>query len=140
LTQDPAPEVEKLCPYLLRGTGAAREILAFRHPFAGWQLVKGTRETDEAVVAGALRELAEESGLVGNVAKGPHWASRNIVPGQLWHFVPVNAAEVPEHFDFLTLDDGGQVFSFFWWPLSQMPGAEWHEYFVRALAEIRAKV
>ncbi len=131
-----ASAVEKLCPYLLRGFGAEREILAFRHPFAGWQLVKGTREADEPVEAGALRELAEESGLVGQVALGPQWASRDIVPDQIWHFVPVKADDVPENFDFFTLDDGGQLFSFFWWPLSAAPGPEWHEYFVRVLSEI----
>ena len=67
--------VEKVCPYVLRGSGAKREILSFRHPLVGWQLVKGTREPGESVEEGALRELVEEAGVVGFLAEGPHWVS-----------------------------------------------------------------
>lgn len=139
MTHSSAPLIEKLCPYLLRGEGAEREILAFRHPLAGWQLVKGTREAGETVEAGALRELAEESGLFGSIASGPQWSSEHITPGQLWHFVPVAAPDMPDQFEFDTVDDGGHRFAFFWWRLTEPPGEEWHDYFVRSLAEIRAK-
>ena len=52
-------ETEKVCPYVLRGAGDRLEVLAFRHPLAGCQLVKGSLEPGERVVVGALRELAE---------------------------------------------------------------------------------
>ena len=40
----------KVCPVVLRGTTAdGIDILAFRHPLAGAQLVKGTIEIAESV-------------------------------------------------------------------------------------------
>ncbi|WP_272972120.1 NUDIX domain-containing protein [Comamonas terrigena] len=52
----------KACPVVIRGLGTI-EILAFEHPLAGLQLVKGTIEPGETSAAAALRELREESGL-----------------------------------------------------------------------------
>jgi len=130
---------EKVCPYVLRGAEDGPEVLAFRHPLAGCQLVKGTLEPGESVEAGALRELAEESGLVGVPADSPAWSSPDIVQGQLWHFVPVVVPPQPDDFEFLCADDGGHLFKFFWWPLGTVPGGEWHESFVRVLDEIRVR-
>ena len=55
--------VEKVCPVILRQQGTNWQILAFRHPKAGTQLIKGTVEEDERPEAAVLRELAEESGI-----------------------------------------------------------------------------
>lgn len=52
----------KACPVVLRRTGDL-EVLAFEHPLAGFQLVKGSIEQDESPAAAAVRELLEESGL-----------------------------------------------------------------------------
>ena len=125
--------VQKLCPIVLRGPAMAREILVFRHPQAGMQLVKGTREPGESIVAGALRELAEEAGI--KAVSGSFVASSSaIAPDQLWHFILVEVPNLPDHWSFDTLDDGGQRFEFFWWPLSSEPGPDWHPIFMRALA------
>lgn len=131
--------VEKVCPYVLRGPKGNLEILAFKHPLAGCQLVKGTLEPGERVVDGALRELAEEAGLVGTVGSGVSWSSLNIADGQLWHFVPVDVPPQPDHFAFFCADDGGHRFAFRWWPLRDGPGPDWHEIYRRALNEIRAR-
>lgn len=118
--------------------GLERQILAFRHPLAGLQLVKGTRERGEPIRDGALRELAEESGIRGRVGAGPVWTSTSVVEGQAWHFVPVIATGIPDGFAFDTADDGGHRFDFFWWPLALPSGPDWHQSFVRALLEIAA--
>lgn len=52
----------KVWPCVLRYQ-AGWQILAFTHPLAGRQLVKGTLESGESLEQGALRELFEESGL-----------------------------------------------------------------------------
>ncbi|MBX9928544.1 MAG: NUDIX domain-containing protein [Gemmatimonadaceae bacterium] len=54
---------------ITRGVGAAREVLALqrgpngRNP-GSWEIVHGSIEADEAPEAAALREVAEESGLI----------------------------------------------------------------------------
>jgi 8-oxo-dGTP pyrophosphatase MutT (NUDIX family) len=53
---------DKVCPIVFRDV-SMRQILAFEHPRAGVQLVKGYIEPGETVRAAALRELAEESGI-----------------------------------------------------------------------------
>ena len=53
----------KVCPVVLKNAGGIWLILAFRHPIAGCQLVKGTIEAGESAAAAALRELFEESGV-----------------------------------------------------------------------------
>ena len=130
--------VEKVCPYVMRGAGHGAEVLVFSHPLAGIQLVKGTLEPGECVEAGALRELAEESGLTGSVV-ADGWSSPDITDGQIWHFVPVAVPSPSDRFVHFCADDGGHRFAFFWWPLGKMPGPEWHEIFARALGEIRAR-
>lgn len=54
--------IDKVCPVVLRNQN--QEILLFKHPLAGVQLVKGTVEVfDESYIIAAKRELAEESGI-----------------------------------------------------------------------------
>ncbi|MDF4937158.1 NUDIX domain-containing protein, partial [Vibrio parahaemolyticus] len=55
--------IDKVCPVVLRNQN--QEILLFKHPLAGVQLVKGTVEVfDESYIIAAKRELAEESGII----------------------------------------------------------------------------
>lgn len=129
--------IEKVCPVVVRGAGSAQEVLVFGPPLAGVQLVKGTRERGEAVVAGALRELAEEAGIVEGVTGALLCSSSAIAPGQLWHFVLVDVGGLPDGWAFDTADDGGHRFEFFWWPLNTEPDLEWHPDFVRALVVVR---
>ncbi len=128
--------VAKVCPVVIRGTEGAEEILAFVHPLAGLQLVKGTLEAGETIEEGAVRELFEESGVKGE--PGLELASSDgIASGQEWFFIRVEVGDLPHNWDHHTLDDGGHVFRFFWHPLAAEPDARWHESFVRALHHIR---
>jgi ADP-ribose pyrophosphatase YjhB (NUDIX family) len=130
--------VPKAVPVLLREKGGRREILAFRHPAAGHQIVKGTVEPGEAAADAALRELEEESGVTGAWIVADLGSSDAIDDGQLWHFFHCAAGEQPARWVFATLDEGGLIFSFYWQPLDADLTAEWHPAAVRAVDHIRA--
>lgn len=49
--------MNKVCPVILRKNNNILEILLFKHPTAGIQLVKGTIEKSEPVFQAAIREL-----------------------------------------------------------------------------------
>ena len=55
--------MNKVCPVVVRLCDGRREVLAFVHPVAGKQFVKGTIESGENPLDAARRELREESGL-----------------------------------------------------------------------------
>ncbi len=130
--------IAKAVPVLLREKSGRREILAFRHPKAGHQIVKGTIEPGEAPADAALRELAEESGVTGAQIVADLGASDAIDDGQVWHFFHCTAAEQPARWVFATLDEGGLLFSFFWQPLDAELTTEWHPASVLAVEYIRA--
>ncbi|WP_284619594.1 NUDIX hydrolase [Aquabacterium humicola] len=128
----------KACPVVLRGEGTATEILAFVHPLAGRQLVKGTIEPGESPAQAALRELAEEAGLQATVAAGAlgDWPSG--FRGQVWSFQRVHCVgPMPDGWTHACADDGGHVFRFFWHRLHGAPGADWHGVYVDALRFLR---
>ena len=129
---------EKLCPVVLRSGVPGLEVLVFRHPLAGVQLVKGTREAGESIEGGALRELEEESGISAATVVLDLGSSSAIASGQLWHFLQVETGPLPSGWTHRTADDGGHLFEFFWWPLATDPDVDWHESFRRALDHIRA--
>ena len=112
-------------------------ILAFEHPSAGSQLVKGTIELGEPAERAALRELAEESGItdvevvrsLGEFEVGP--------PRQLWHAFLCEADGLAENWSFRTRVDGGHDFRFFWHCLSEPADERWHLIFRQALREIQ---
>lgn len=128
----------KVCPVILRQRGDAWQILAFRHPLAGTQLIKGTLEPGERPDAGALRELAEESGIdqatvvtkIGELVF--HDAEQH------WHiFLCEPRIPLADEWTFFTADGGGLDFGFFWHLLDKEPDASWHPVYARALAMIR---
>lgn len=128
----------KACPVILRNRDGEAELLAFRHPLAGIQLVKGSIERLESPAEAALRELQEEAGIAsGHVLRCLGvWASG--FQDQVWSFHEVWVSqELPESWSHFTADDGGQTFSFFWHPLSAEPSDEWHALFIGALSFIR---
>ncbi len=129
----------KACPVVIRGHGHI-EILAFAHPLAGLQLVKGTIEPGETSAAAALRELREESGLHASrvAADLGIWASGHA--DQIWAFHLCEVHHPPDSWTHRTSDDGGHDFRFFWHPLSQPPSAQWHGVFQRALQHIASKL
>ena len=129
---------DKVCPVVMRYRDGRAEILAFRHPRAGYQLVKGTIEPGETPAAAALRELAEESGIRGAAIRRELglWPSDH--EGQLWWIALVEpAAPLPETWSHDALDDGGMELVFFWQPLHETPGPGWHPVFERAMAFVR---
>ena len=130
--------VHKACPVILRQQGDSWQILAFRHPKAGTQLVKGTVEEGERPEETVLRELAEESGIdaarvvrkIGEL--GFHTTK------QQWHLFLCQPAVAPQdEWSFFTEDGGGLVFQFFWHGLEKQPDASWPAHFRSALAFIR---
>ena len=58
---------KKACPVIMQQRDRRRYVLAFNHPTAGKQFVKGTIEAGESPLDGAIRELKEESGLDADV-------------------------------------------------------------------------
>jgi len=130
----------KACPVVLRGRDGADEILAFRHPLAGLQLVKGTIEPGETPHAAAVRELSEEAGIDSAqvIRDLGLWAAG--YQAQIWSFHEVTVSDdLPEAWSHFTEDGGGHVFQFFWHPLNANPSSEWHSIFVNALGFIRAR-
>ncbi|KAF0864574.1 NUDIX domain-containing protein [Pseudomonas sp. LD120] len=130
--------VNKACPVVLRH-GSSLEILAFRHPLAGLQLVKGTLEPGESSAVAAVRELLEEAGVQGEAVRQLGiWHSG--FSGQVWAFHERRVAEgLPERWQHACGDDGGHRFSFFWHPLGCEPSAEWHPLFQGALNFLRER-
>jgi 8-oxo-dGTP pyrophosphatase MutT (NUDIX family) len=128
----------KSCPVLLR-KGKEVEILAFQHPIAGFQLVKGTIEVDENPGEAAIRELAEEAGIQAARITSNLGLWESGYQGQIWSFHLCEASqELPDQWVHHAVDDGGHDFRFFWHTLSKPAGSEWHEVFQGALKFIRA--
>ncbi len=131
----------KACPVVLRAAAGGTELLVFRHPRAGVQLVKGTIESGESAREAAVRELAEEAGLLKAVPGKSLgvWESRQ--DGQVWEFFEMDAgADLPDAWLHRAPDDGGLEFSFSWHPLHEQPGPDWHPVFVRALEFVRSSL
>ncbi len=127
----------KACPVVLRGPVDAREILAFRHPLAGIQLVKGSIEPGESVDAAAVRELLEEAGVVA-VADGALGVWESGHDAQVWAFqVCQPMAPLSEQWTHVCADDGGHAFAFFWQKLDAASLDDWHPVHARALAHLR---
>ncbi|MGH1415995.1 MAG: NUDIX hydrolase [Pelagimonas sp.] len=101
----------KVCPLVLRHDGT--QVLAFRHPLAGLQLVKGTIEPGEDPAQAAIRELREEAGVAASVAVSLG-EDVTISSEQVWHLFVMQTVGLPDRWTHLCLDDGGHEFAFFW--------------------------
>jgi len=126
----------KACPILIRNMGSP-QILVFRHPIAGIQMIKGTIEPAEDPGKAALRELHEEAGIDATIQEDlGMWESG--FDGQIWSlqlcFTPPG---LPESWDHFCADDGGLDLRFFWHDLNCGPSHEWHSLFKSALQVIR---
>ena len=131
----------KVCPMILRtGPGGRRQILAFLHPKAGKQIIKGTVEPTESIRNAALRELKEESGISNAEVIGVLGSFEVFEPHQVWHAVLCKAESLPDKWVFHTLDDGGHDFEFFWHYLDSTVDEQWHSIFRQALNHISEMV
>ena len=112
-------------------------VLAFRHPAAGCQLVKGSIDKDESPKAAAERELEEEAGVSATaVADLGLWQSEH--EDQVWSFhLCRTSIALPETWKHWCEDDGGHWFEFFWQPLNTTSLPEWHPVHARAFAFIK---
>ena len=130
----------KVCPVVIRSQNAETSILAFRHPVAGNQLVKGSIEKLESPEEAALRELFEESGIEDvRIARSIGvWESGYL--SQVWHVFQCDTPKLPDQWVHRTEDDGGRNFTFFWHPLKQVPGSCWHPLYRDALKWIVANL
>lgn len=129
--------MNKACPVVLRRRDGRTELLAFEHPRAGVQIVKGTIEAGESLAAACVRELYEESGLDAEPGRflgrwGPGYEDH------VWGFHEMLAPrEIPDTWEHFTEDGGGHTFRLFWHPLDEDPDERWHPLFVAALAFLR---
>lgn len=130
--------VQKACPIVLRRKTHALEILAFQHPLAGKQIVKGTIEPGESLNRAALRELREESGISDARIDRYLGKLRMCETGQVWHVVTCHAGSLPEPWTNRCYDDGGHDFAFFWHSLDAAENDEWHPAFKRVLDLVRS--
>ena len=127
---------DKACPVLFRDA-SMRHILAFEHPNAGLQIVKGRIEPGENAPTAALRELAEEAGIAdATIARDLGvWHSNH--KDQIWSLqLCTFSPELPETWFHHCDDDGGHDFWFFWHDLNQRPSDRWRPQYRRALDEI----
>jgi 8-oxo-dGTP pyrophosphatase MutT (NUDIX family) len=76
----------KTCPVVVRNQGDGLQVLAFRHPLAGCQIVKGTIEKDESAANAALRELFEEAGIQSATVIRDLGVWNSGYEGQVWSF------------------------------------------------------
>ncbi len=131
----------KAVPIVLRGSGNSIELLVFEHPVAGVQLIKGTIEQGESATEAALRELTEESGVVGTRVLRSLGAWSSNFHGQVWHLEVVEAIPgLPETWTHFTKDGGGLLFRFFWHPLYGAASTTWHQVYRAALNEVARRL
>ena len=102
------------CAWVTRDAG--RAFLAFRHPRAGNQLVKGGIRPGECAEVAALRELIEEAVIPGQSAR-LLCRDDGVQSGELWHLCDVATGLLPARWTHLCAHDGGHRFRFFWHPV-----------------------
>jgi len=130
---------DKVCPVVFRDA-SMRQILAFEHPRAGVQLVKGYIEPGETVCAAALRELAEESGIADFGIAEDLGTFDSEHHGHVWSLQLCTFPQhLPETWTHHCAEDGGYDFRFFWHDVSQPPGEHWRPHYRRALNAIRER-
>jgi 8-oxo-dGTP pyrophosphatase MutT (NUDIX family) len=133
-------KIEKTCPIVLRKCDSQFELLAFEHPLAGRQFVKGTIEPGETAACAAVRELEEESGLVPTKQMDFLGVCQIGKPQRGWHFFQYLSSGLPDTWTHKTADDGGHTFAFFWQPLGAPLDKTWHPIFHQAFAFFAPRV
>lgn len=111
---------------MLRDGLDGREVLAFRHPFAGVQVPKGTVEPGEPLADAVLRELHEESGIAldARPLSIGTW-DRKFGPLEVhrWHLFALPApAGLPDSWTHIatgSVEEEGLAFAFRWLPVDE---------------------
>ena len=132
--------MNKACPVVLRDTPNGKELLAFRHPLAGAQIVKGSIEKGESLEMACERELFEESGIRAKAGKFlGKWEAN--YEDQIWGFCQMEVNEdLADTWVHYTRDDGGHEFAFFWLNLDAELDDSFHPLFKGAIGYIRGKL
>lgn len=129
----------KVCPVLIRKKDDDWQILAFHHPLAGDQLVKGTIEENENPEIAVLRELTEESGIASAKIVKDLGVWKTGFENQIWSIFLCEADNLLDEWTFHASDDGGQNFVFFWHSLNAGSG-EFHPLYQDAMKWIKDKL
>ena len=129
--------INKACPVVLRKNNGDLEILAFTHPLAGNQIVKGSIELGETLQVACIRELQEEAGINASpIADLGEWD--DAYNNTRWGFCLMQLQEpLPDSWEFYCTDDGGHLFKFFWQPLHCELDEHWHSVFTGAIQFIK---
>jgi 8-oxo-dGTP pyrophosphatase MutT (NUDIX family) len=129
--------MNRACPVVLRIKNNQLELLAFKHPKGGNQLVKGNIKKGEPLEHACIRELEEESGIQAQVVRELGIWDANF-KNQVWGFCLVHYEGIqPDTWEFETSDDGGHIFSFFWQPLNSPLSDKWNEVYTNAFQYIK---
>lgn len=128
----------KVCLAVVKRTANGPALLAFRHPLAGHQLIKGGIAQGEAISAAARRELFEESGVVGPPQFMNLGSAKIGTYDQVWTFLGCSGNGLPHKWVWRTRDDHGHQYSFFWQPLKVPLNHDWHSDFHAAHHAIQA--
>ena len=125
----------KVCPLVLRQNGPAREVLVFRHPQAGAQIVKGTPRAGEPLAETAIRALARQSGI--RLTTRPHDIGTHRVgtPGEDWRMFLSEGQDMPDRWVWQV--EGGPILSFFWHRIHAAPGPDWRIPSLHVLYRLR---
>lgn len=133
--------MSKVCPVILREKNHILEVLLFKHPTAGIQLVKGTIEKSEPIFQAAIRELYEESGIVVEEQHCYDWGSHQI-SNQTWYFIFCDTSNqnLKDQWSYETLDDYGHRFEFFWQNINAYNIPDLPSKYLQALDLIKQKM
>lgn len=144
--------VHKACPCVV----VNNKILVFEHPFAGFQIPKGTVEAGESVESAVLRELYEESGIqTGKIIKKIGELDWEIKAGeatfrtnqlQRWHLYLVDPGmDLPvgwSHRAEGSEAESGLIFRYFWQSFDNVP-LDFHPVYHRVIemtADLAGKI
>ena len=132
--------MNKACPVVLRPGKENPELLVFRHPNAGMQLVKGSIEPGESLESTCERELFEESGLNGRSSRFLGvWESD--YKGQVWGVCLMQLIEPSkDRWSHFTSDGGGLTFCFSWQNINSALTEDFHPLFQGAIHFIQRQL
>lgn len=132
---------EIICPIVLRQSANGPEIMAFRHPQAGRQIIKGVMEDGDVPREVALRELKSDSGLSPSAQPVDLGKSKGIEQGEAWHFFACPVASLPDEWNYICAADNDQEYAFFWQKLDEfIDDSEWNPGIIRAFRFVQGKL